>query len=95
MKNWFCCLIFLVGLFACEKNIDIKSDATVAKLVVDAQIENNMPPTVILSSSIGYFSNIDSTILNSSFIHNATLTVQRDADVATQHSVRGRFHLSM
>ncbi|MBY0481251.1 MAG: DUF4249 domain-containing protein [Chitinophagaceae bacterium] len=75
MKKWFFCFIFLMGFGSCEKNIDIKPDATNTKLVVDAQIENDQAPTVVLSSSFGYFSTIDSTILNNSFIHDAVLTI--------------------
>ncbi len=60
---------------SCEKTIKIKTNATSPKLVVDAQIENDLPPRVILSTSIGYYDTIDSTILTNSFIHDATVTI--------------------
>ncbi len=47
MKRFF----FLTGLcalfFSCEKNIDFDLKAAETVLVVDAQIENGEPPTVV------------------------------------------------
>ena len=68
-------LCFLVFLVACEKDINLVPDATTQKLVVDAEIENGLAPTVILTQSTGYYSNLDSAVLNNSFIHNAQLTI--------------------
>ena len=64
-----------ITLLSCEKTINIKTDVSSQKLVVDAQIENGLPPTVVLSTSIGYYSSIDSTILNKSFVHDAVITI--------------------
>jgi hypothetical protein len=69
-----CCFLFLTFL-SCEKTINIKTDVSIPKLVVDAQIENDLPPVVILSTSIGYYATIDSSILTNSFIHNAIITI--------------------
>ena len=48
---------FLVALIllGCEKDIDIQLDPTAASLVVDATIENDLPPVVFLSNSLDYF----------------------------------------
>ncbi len=40
-------------------------------LVVDANIENDLPPNVILSNSLNYFDNIDTVLLNNLFVHDA------------------------
>ena len=69
------CLVLVVALLSCEKTININTDATSPKLVVDATIENDVAPTVILSNSFGYYSSIDSTVLQNSFVHNAIVTI--------------------
>lgn len=66
--GWFC----MVG---CEKAVEFELDETPSKLVVDATIENNEPPVVILTKSLGYFSNISPQILAESFVHNAIVKV--------------------
>jgi hypothetical protein len=75
MKNGLVFLLFLMASWSCEKTIHIQTDTTSPKLVVDAEIENDLPPTVILSSSLGYYATIDSTVLTNSFIHNAIVTI--------------------
>jgi len=52
MKKLVFRCFFLLALISCEKTINIKTDTSTSKLVVDAQIENDLPPRVILSSSI-------------------------------------------
>jgi hypothetical protein len=71
---------FLAGittlfLFSCEKSIDFKLKDTASKLVVEATIENDKPPMVILTNSVGYFSEISPEILANSFVHNADVLV--------------------
>jgi hypothetical protein len=75
MRIGIFCLFLVVALVSCEKTININTDATAPKLVVDATIENDQPPTVILSSSFRYYATIDSTVIQNSFIHNAIITV--------------------
>jgi len=60
---------------SCEKNINFNLHNATPVLVVDAQIENNQPPTVVLTKSLDYFSNINPQILANSFVHNATVTI--------------------
>ena len=59
--------------FSCEKNIDIKLKNAEPVLVVDAQIENGKTPTVVLTTSLNYFSQITPAILSASFVHDADI----------------------
>ncbi len=72
-------LVFLFSvsiLFSsCEKNIDFNLKYAAPVLVVDAQIENGDVPTVALSRSLSFFSQISIDILANSFIHNAEVTM--------------------
>ena len=68
-------LFLLILLGSCEKDINLVPDTTNQKLVFDAEIENGMAPTVVLTQSTGYYANLDSNVLNNSFIHNAQLTI--------------------
>lgn len=63
----------LVLLSSCEKNINFNLDASKPTLVVDAQIENDKPPVVVLSRSVDYFSQISADIYESSFVHDAAV----------------------
>jgi hypothetical protein len=67
-------LIFLF-LFSCERTIDLNVQNQLPKLVVDASIENNQAPVVVLSASLNYFSTISPQELSASFVHNAAITV--------------------
>jgi hypothetical protein len=42
---------------------------------VDASIENDRPPVVVLSKSLGYFSEINLELLASSFVRNAEVSI--------------------
>lgn len=68
-------LILLILLVSCERTIDIELDNVSPKLVVDGSIENNQPPIVFLSKSVGYFSQIDPQTLANSFVHQADVYV--------------------
>lgn len=66
----------LLGLLTgCEKKIDFKLDEAAEVLVVDASIENNQPPFVILTRSTGYFNTIDTSLMRNLFVHQATVKV--------------------
>ena len=67
-------LIFSL-LFSCERTIDLNVHDQTPKLVVDASIENNAAPVVVLSTSLNYFSTISPEELSASFVHNATVTI--------------------
>ncbi len=66
----------IIGLAGCEKTLNLELDQQPPKLVVEARIENNQPPIVSLSSSLDYFSVIDTAMLSSAFIHGAVVTIQ-------------------
>lgn len=69
--------LLTITLFtACERDIAIVPDISAPKLVVDAEIENNRPPVIVLSRSLNFFSSIDSAELANSFVHNAVVTIQ-------------------
>jgi len=68
-------LLLILGLYSCEKNINFKLRETSNVLVVDAGIEVNQPPVVVLSKSFSYFSNISPAMLDTSFVHNAEVTI--------------------
>lgn len=91
MKLWIGYLLLMVTMAGCERDIDIVPTQSAAKLVVDAEIENNRPPFIVLSRSLNFFSTIDSTELLNSFIHNATVTIQEGNTVYAmkEFQVRG------
>jgi len=66
---------FALILLSCEKNInfDLKESPTV--LVVDGEIENGKAPTVVLTRSFSYFSQINPQLLAGSFVHNADVYI--------------------
>lgn len=68
-------LFIVLFLSSCEKNINFVLHESTAVLVVDASIENNQPPIVILTKSLDYFSRIDAQILANSFVHNADVHI--------------------
>jgi hypothetical protein len=74
-KNVLGLLIIITGFSSCEKNINFKLNQTPSQLVVDASIENDKAPIVFLSTSLNYFSKISPAILESSFVHNATISI--------------------
>ncbi len=74
MRN--CVIAFLVILFtSCEKNVDLNLKSADPVLVVDGQIEDGQPPIVVLTKSLGFFSNINAQILANAFVHNADVYV--------------------
>lgn len=75
MKKIVGSLLFVLTLAACEKNINFNLNQAEDVLVVDASIENGLPPEVILTHSLEYFSNIDPAIVAGTFIHDAEVTI--------------------
>jgi hypothetical protein len=67
--------ILAISFSACEKEIIIALDEPPASLVVDASIENGLPPVVVLSRSLNYFSQINPQILSASFIRGASVSM--------------------
>lgn len=73
MKNRYLPFFFaaLFFLYSCEKTVNFQLDDVTPKLVVEAIIENEQPPFVYLSKSVGYFSKLDLATLSNSFVHDA------------------------
>ncbi|MFI5152164.1 MAG: DUF4249 domain-containing protein [Chitinophagales bacterium] len=76
-----CFLSILIS--SCEKSISFNLDKSDSQLVVDASIESNKAPIVILSKSLDYFSEISPDILSSSFIHGAKVVISSDSTNST------------
>ena len=75
MRKLFSILFILPYFFSCEKAVDFDLDESTPKLVVDAVIENNQPPVVVLTKSLDYFSAISPDILANSFVRNAEVYI--------------------
>lgn len=76
MKRWVMISLIVCVLGSCERDIDIIPDIKEAKLVVDAEIENNLPPMIFLSKSLNFFSRIDTAELFNSFVRNAVVSIE-------------------
>lgn len=75
MKNYILTLITCLLLLSCEKGVTFDLKESAPKLVVEATIETNQPPIVILSKSQNFFSKITPDILANSFVRNADVYV--------------------
>ena len=75
MKYIFLLLILSPFFFSCEKSVSFDLNKSDVKLVVDASIENNQPPLVILTRSLNYFSKISPELLANSFVRNAEVYI--------------------
>jgi hypothetical protein len=62
-------------LASCEKGVTFDLEESPPKIVVEATIETNRPPFVILSKSQNFFAQITPDILEASFVRNAEVYV--------------------
>src|SRR6186713_3107891 len=67
--------LFLLLFSSCEREINLEAQNQAPKLVVDASIENNSAPVVVLSTSLNYFGTISPEELSASFVHDAVVTI--------------------
>jgi len=74
MKVWMS-FIALLLLVSCEKNINFDLEEAAPVLVVDAQIENGLPPVVVLTKSFSFFQQLDAAALSNSFVRNAVVQI--------------------
>lgn len=76
------CLHFFsfVLIAGCEKNINLDLDETKPKLVVDASIETNSIPLVVLSRSLNYFNTLPTDALSNSFERDARVVIYNNDD---------------
>ncbi len=75
MNKIICAGLLIIILSACEKDINFDLKDAPDVLVVDANIENDRPPVVVLTKSFDYFSTLDPSLLTGSFIRDADITV--------------------
>ena len=73
--HWFPVFIFLFLIAGCEKAVQFDLENSPPKLVVEASIENEKKPVVVLSESLNYFSTVSADLLASSFVHNADVSI--------------------
>lgn len=86
---WIFGIVILLSFSSCEKNIRIKTHDTSQELVVDGSIDNKKDPIVVLTHSLNFFSEIDSNLLKSLFIHGAVVSVSGNGKsvTLTEHEV--------
>jgi len=65
----------LIIITGCEKNIRFNLEEVEPVLTVDAQIENGLPPRVILTKSFSYFDELTPQLLSNSFVHSAEVFI--------------------
>lgn len=70
MKKWLVAASLLI-LYSCEKDINFNLKESEPVLTVDAQIENDRAPMVVLTKSFSYYDEINPALLTNSFVRNA------------------------
>ncbi|MEP7107734.1 MAG: DUF4249 family protein, partial [Ferruginibacter sp.] len=75
MKKIFSAVFLFAFLSACEKDINFNLKNSEDLLVVDASIENDRPPVVVLTQSLNFFSTVNPALLLNSFVRNAEVTI--------------------
>ncbi len=67
--------IISVLLLSCEKNINFKLNETQSVLVVDASIENDKDPRIVLTKSLPYYAQLGPDVLRDLFVHDADVVL--------------------
>jgi hypothetical protein len=75
MKFFLPAILIALIFSSCDKAINFNLSSSPSQLVVDGSIENGKAPMIVLSTSLNYFSQINASILENSFVHNAVVTV--------------------
>ena len=76
--SWIILFFTFFWASSCEKSIQFDLDESSPKLVVEAIIENEQAPLVLLSSSLNFFSTISNETLENSFVHNASILITEE-----------------
>ena len=85
----FSCLLIsttfflLLQLTACQKVVHINLASSPPQLVVEGAIETGLPPYVFLTTTISFFSQVNLTTLQNSFVHGANVQVTCGAKTIT------------
>ena len=74
MRNLYL-IILIITIYSCEKPITFTPETQEPKLVIEGIIENNQHPTVYLTRSLDFFSNISREQLAGSFVRGAEVTI--------------------
>ena len=75
MRHIFLLIFTTFILASCEKGVTFDLEESSPKIVVEATIETNRPPFVILSKSQNFYAQITPDILEASFVRNADVYV--------------------
>jgi hypothetical protein len=65
----------LLFLTSCEKEVNIDLGSEPSKMVVQGSIETGLPPIIILTSTMSFFSSVDLKSFEKSFLHGADIRV--------------------
>ncbi len=69
-------IVLLAIVFtSCEKNINFSLNESPQQPVIEASIENDVAPVVVLTKSFDFYSNIDTALLANLFIHGADISI--------------------
>ncbi len=68
-------LAFVTLFSSCEKEVHINLQSSEPRVVVQGEIETGFVPFVVLTSSLGFFSKVDLTTFQNSFLHDAKVQV--------------------
>lgn len=74
MKYIFTVIVFFC-LIGCEKKVDFNLNEAKELLTVDASIETNQDPVVVLTKSLNYFSKISADVLANTIIKDAEVYI--------------------
>ena len=69
------CILLSITLSSCQKEIHISLASSPPQLVVEGEIETGQPPYLFLTTTISFFSQVNLTTLQNSYVHNATVSV--------------------
>lgn len=83
MKNLVLGFFIGVVLIGCEKNISFDIENQPPKLVVDGQIEQGMPPLIVLTTSSNFFNTLSPQQAANSFVRNAVVTISNGTKTHT------------
>lgn len=85
MKLHISLLSFVFFFIACEKKVDFKLKESAELLTVDASIESNDQPIVILTKSLNYFSKVSADVISKSLVKDAEVFI---SDGTKTHKLR-------
>jgi hypothetical protein len=67
--------LFITVFTSCEKEVDIQIPSKDPSVVIEGQIENDLPPFVLITKSIGFFDKVDLSVLEENFVHDALVII--------------------